>query len=96
VQRLALIDRICEGFGVLPSQAEAELDRDPERLAIVILEMRAYAQAKHDFDHAKNKIDDLKHWDGHPTMSLVELHTFERREEQRAAQLEADHQEDES
>jgi hypothetical protein len=70
--------------------AEAELERDPERLAIVILELRAYQQAKHAFDHAKNKIDDLKHWDGNPIMSLVELHTFERREEQLAAQREAD------
>jgi hypothetical protein len=96
VQRLALIDRICEGYGLKPSEAVAELDNDPERLAIVILEMRAYAQAKHAFDHAKNKIDDLKHWDGNPTMSLVELHTFERREAQLAAQLEADRQEAES
>lgn len=84
VQRLTLINRICEAFHVLPSHAERELDTDPKGLARLVLEQRGYEAAKHAYDSAKHKVKDLERWDGNPTMELVELHTFELRQEKLA------------
>lgn len=77
VTRLLLINRIAEEFHCLPSAARYELDNDPEHLVLELLPIRGYLAAKHAFDSARNKIDDLKAWDGNPMMTLVETHTFE-------------------
>jgi hypothetical protein len=77
VQRLRMIDRICEGFSCLPLQAERELDNDPEHLALQILDMREYIAAKVAWDRAKDKVADLAAWEGSPHMTLVELNTLD-------------------
>jgi hypothetical protein len=79
VQRAWLIHRICEEFHCLPREAAHELDEDPERLALLILDLRGYAAAKTAFDRAKDKVADLKAWEGSAAMTLVETLTFERR-----------------
>jgi hypothetical protein len=50
----------------LPSQAREELNTDPDRLALVILEMRAYERVKGQVDAAKTA-EDI------PTGALAEL-----------------------
>lgn len=40
-----LVGRVCEEFGCLPSEAARELETDPERMALEIMELRAYARA---------------------------------------------------
>jgi hypothetical protein len=51
------VSRVCEEFHCLPSQAVRELENDPERLALKILPLRAYAKAKEIYDRARNKMD---------------------------------------
>lgn len=87
VYRAVTVGRVCEGFGCLPSAAEEELDRDPDQMALLILDIRGYMAAKHAFDGARDKVDGLKGWTGNPYMTLVETMTFEARE---AAQAEAE------
>jgi hypothetical protein len=77
VQRLWMVSRICEEFSCLPSQALRELDTDPERLALMIPDLRAYAAAKRAFDAARGKADaSLDAWEGSPHMTLVQVHTL--------------------
>ena len=54
-----VISRICEEFGVLPTQAIKELDKDPERLVYRIITLRAFARSKSHVDNAK-KFSDIK------------------------------------
>ena len=84
VTRLLMINQIAEQFHCLPSAARFELDNDPERLVLDLLPIRAYIAAYQAWTSARNKIDDLKAWDGNPMMTLVETHTFELREARRA------------
>jgi hypothetical protein len=86
VQRLLMVSRVCEGFSCLPGQAKRELDNDPERLALQILDVRGYMAAKQAFDHAKDKVDELRAWEGSAHMTLVETHTFELRQARLAEQ----------
>lgn len=79
-ERLWMISQVCEGYSCLPLAAADELDRDPERMALLILDLRGYAAAKSAFDRAKDKVTDLKGWDGNPYMTLVETNTFELRQ----------------
>lgn len=51
------IARLCEEFHCLPSQAWREMQDVPTDALIEILEARAYAQAKGQYDAAKNKQD---------------------------------------
>lgn len=78
--RALRVNRICEGYGCLPSQAERELDRDVDGLALLILDVRGYIAAKHAFDGATDKVDALKHWAGNPHMTLVQTHTYDLRQ----------------
>lgn len=88
MQRLLVISAYCEAFSCTPLVARAELDQDPEHLGLLLMDLRTYLAAKRDFDGAKDLITDLAHWDGSPYMTLLELNTFELREERlaRAAQ----------
>ncbi len=44
------MSRVCEEFHCLPSEAIKELMNDPTNLALDIIELRAYAAAKHTVD----------------------------------------------
>lgn len=57
---------VCESFHCLPSQARDELGTDPDRLALQILEMRAYAETKRQLETAKTVKD-------RPTGPLADL-----------------------
>ncbi len=48
-----IVSRICEEFHCRPTEAMQELRDDRWRLTFAILEMRAYAHAKHRLDTAK-------------------------------------------
>jgi len=48
---------VCEAFGCTPSQARAELETDPDRTVLRILELRAYARTKAQVDAAKDPKD---------------------------------------
>jgi hypothetical protein len=52
-----VVSRICEEFHCLPTAAVNELFDDPSGMAIDILELRAYANAKEALDNAKSKND---------------------------------------
>lgn len=52
-----VISRICEEFHCLPTQAYKELMIDPLNMAIDIMELRSYANAKEILDHAKSESD---------------------------------------
>lgn len=41
---------ICEEFGCLPSEAVRELEEDPERLVLTILQLRSYQRTMAEFD----------------------------------------------
>lgn len=84
VLRAAQIGRICRGFGCLPSAAALELDQDPDQLALVILDMWGYQDAKHAFDNAKDKVDGLRAWTGNPYMTQVQTNTFEMKQDDAA------------
>lgn len=51
------MSRICEEFGCLPSEALRELEDDPQRLVLDVMELRAYARAKAALDNAKEPGD---------------------------------------
>ncbi len=51
------VSRVCEEFHCLPSAAVNELMDDPDRLALEIIELRAYARAKEQLDNAKKSTD---------------------------------------
>src|SRR4051812_35314033 len=80
VYRAITVNRLCEGYGCLPSAAEAELERDPDGLAVFILDVRGYIAAKRAFDGAVDKVDGLKGWIGNPYMTLVQTNTFDARQ----------------
>lgn len=46
------MNAVCEGFGCLPLAAREELEADPDRMAVRILERRAYARTKAAIDAA--------------------------------------------
>ena len=48
-----LIGLVCDGFGCRPSEAREELETDPDRTALRILELRAYARIKAQVEAAK-------------------------------------------
>ena len=48
---------VCEGFHCVPSVAREELETDPDRTALMILEMRAYAETKRRRDEAKKSAE---------------------------------------
>lgn len=78
------VSRICEEFGCLPSEAEAEIERDNERddpLLPDILDLRQYAACKRTLDEHErlNKAID----DPTPLMKQVyldELHLMRERQ----------------
>jgi hypothetical protein len=51
-----MLSRLCESFGCLPSQAEAELETHPELVSDVLL-VRAYIDVKRKIDTAKTEAD---------------------------------------
>lgn len=57
---------LCEAFHCLPSQARDELGTDPDRLALRVLEFRAYAETKRRLETAKAATD-------RPTGPLADL-----------------------
>jgi len=57
---------VCAAFHCTPSQAREELEADPDRTALRILELRAYAQTKAQIDAAKEAKD-------MPTGTLADL-----------------------
>lgn len=72
---------ICEAFGCLPSAAREELDTDPDRLVLEVLEMRAYARTKAGLEAA-----DLKDRPTGPMADLVqeiEVDVFRARQARR-------------
>ena len=56
-----------------------DLDHDAERLALVCMLLLRYAEAKSAWDHAKDKTEDLKAWQGSEVMGAVEDNVFEMR-----------------
>jgi len=52
-----MISRICEMFGCLPSAAQRELDEDPDRLAVRIMDMRAFAHTHTAIQRARSAAD---------------------------------------
>lgn len=67
------MSRVCEEFHCLPLAAIREIERDPDRLAEMIIVFRDYARAKDVVDHAKkaNDIPDV------PMTDLVVRHQIE-------------------
>jgi len=55
--RLWRIGRLCEEFHCLPSAMARELARDPEQMAVRIVELRGYAKAKALVDASKQDSD---------------------------------------
>jgi hypothetical protein len=84
VQYAATIDQICTAFGCLPHEARRELDEDPDRLVLLIMELRAYRAAHTALHTAKHMIKDLEPWEGNRVMDLVQLHAVELKEERQA------------
>ena len=72
--QLWIVSRICEEFTVTPQQAERLLLDDPEDRAVEIIELRAYAAAKANYDQAGGKVDDLEQT---PMMDQVIENVFE-------------------
>tara|TARA_R110000824_G_scaffold77787_1_gene196620 strand:- start:720 stop:977 length:258 start_codon:yes stop_codon:yes gene_type:complete len=56
-----VVSRICEEFGCLPSEAIRELETDTRKQIFQIMQMRAYANAKHRLDTMKpgDNLDDV-------------------------------------
>jgi len=52
------VSRVCEEFGCVPSVAARELTEDPERRAVAIMELRAYARTKAAIDAAQKPDDE--------------------------------------
>ncbi len=73
-----MIGRICEAFQCLPSQAVRELQEDPEGLALRIIAMRDFAQAKEIYDNAKS----YKDLPDDPLVRLVEEFDFAELEDE--------------
>ena len=48
---------VCEAFHCRPSEAREELGTDPDRQALTILELRAYAETKRQHDAVKKAED---------------------------------------
>jgi hypothetical protein len=68
----------------LPSEAKRELERDPEQLAIHVIEARAYAECKAAYDETTDPKDDrLNPWRDSPTLELVSDITRELYDERR-------------
>lgn len=67
----------------MPSVVARDLDRDPEQLALACLPLLRYAEAKAEFDHAKDD-KDLERWKGSTIMDSVRKNTFELTKERRA------------
>lgn len=66
----------------MPSVAARDLDRDPEQLSLICIPLLRYAEAKAEFDAAK---DDkaLERWKGSTVMEAVRRNTFELAQERR-------------
>jgi hypothetical protein len=67
-----VISRICEEFDCLPSQAIHE----PLQLALDVMDLRAYAKAKHLYEHTK----DAKDIPDAPIMDWVYRISYERKQ----------------
>lgn len=52
-----MIGRVCDEFHCLPSQAIRELDNDPDRTALAILEIRAFERTWRAIDQARSQAD---------------------------------------
>jgi len=74
---------VAEAFHVLPSVVARDLDRDPEQLSLICIPLLRYAEAKADFDRAKDE-KDLARWKGSKLMGSVKKNTFELRTERLA------------
>jgi hypothetical protein len=82
-QRLLLLNRVCEGYGVLPSAARREMEEDPEQLALVLLDVRGFIAAYQAFSRFKRGLstaEELKAWEGSEYMTLIETCEFEARQ----------------
>jgi len=51
------VSLVCEAFHCLPSAAREELETDPDRTALTILELRVYAETKRQHDAVKKAED---------------------------------------
>jgi len=74
---------VSDHYKVLPSQAAAELDNDPERLALTCRDLTLYAQAKAAYDAARSE-EALEPWAGSKMMDRVKENAFALRKERRA------------
>ena len=63
VARLWALSRLCEEYHVTPDEAERMWLDDPEDRAVRILELRAYARAKQQYDQVGGKIEKLEQSD---------------------------------
>lgn len=66
----------------MPSVVARDLDRDPEQLSLICLPLLRYAEAKAEFDHAKDD-KQLERWRGSSVMDAVKKNTFELAQERR-------------
>jgi hypothetical protein len=55
-----VVSGVCEAFGVPPREAVRVILEDPEHLAIPIMELRGFAEAKRRWEQAKKEKDALK------------------------------------
>ena len=66
----------------MPSVAARDLDRDPEQLSLTCIPLLRYAEAKAEFDAAKDD-KSLERWKGSSLMASVRKNTFELAQERR-------------
>lgn len=68
---LWVISRLCESFGGYPTRALWELQNDPDQMALQILELRAYADARQQYRACKDAEDVTKAIKRNPMVQLV-------------------------
>jgi len=88
VQRYLAIGAYAKKYEISPVQARMELDTDPEHLGLIIMDLDAYLECKHDFDTTRDVVSGLQRWEGSPYLEIVETHTYELRQA-RLAQVNA-------
>ncbi len=71
---------------MLPAEAAASLDNDPEQLDILCLELLSYASVKAAFDQAGNDDKAIEHMKDHPHMLAVRRNTLDLHQERVAEQ----------
>jgi len=84
-----MIAVVAKEFGVLPTQAARDLDRDPDRLSFECIGLLRYAEAKHEYDRASIEGRDAEYMTkfrrAFPLVADVEANEFAILQEKRKA-----------